>query len=480
VSPASPQAFSDVRLRALVVTSDATPVAAVEPVVLALEAADLCVRLVDVGRGAAARGPLDRVVRAVVGEAGERRLLRALGAQPPEVTLAFDPIGAAALAAARDAERSLAPVIAVVPELTPDQGWAAARADRYLTFDDAAAVALSDDGAAGERILAVGPIASRRFAAAASEARAGLRERFKLRTGGVVLVDVSGFGYESTQTIALQMALGGANMTTLFDAGADRDAATALRRQVPTLDMPAKLFGRTDDAPALWRAADVIVARPTVRAVARALLLGARFVALLPDGPQEERLAEAVVERGVGAIAKTALLLSSTLAEVLAGKGDIREWAGRDGAKNVADISVVVGEDRAGVLDEARAAKRQGERAQVARAAAVRAETAARGEAEARLTAEAGGLEDLSGGSDFGGAGTGPAAGAGSSAGASPRANPQPTVDEMLAELKRRGDVEPDRSRGKKPAGKGRAPGTLDDELAALKRKMGPKKSKKP
>lgn len=386
-------------VRVLVVTSDAAPPESVEPVVRAMDKAGIEVALVDAGRAGT--------------RVATRRILRGLLTEPPEVAFAFDPASTRSLCVARDEGRSMAPVVGVMPELSPRDGWSDTSADRYLTMDDSAAVALTDTGVVGERVIAIGPIGSRRFAETVSMSRSELRAQFKLETPRVVLVEVSGLGYETTQQVALQLGLIGHSVTTLFDAGTDREAATALRRQVPTLGMRAKLFGRSDDAPRYWRMANLVVARPTLRAVSHALLLGARFVSLAPEGERQEKLAMALEDRGIAATAKTMLLTSSAIEQVLASSGNIKAYAGRNGARIAADVARVIAADREGVLAETR------EAAEAAKAAAREAREAeqfvaeASARAEAKVTAPPSELEDLGGGDLFDLGGGGPSAGAG-------------------------------------------------------------------
>ncbi len=393
----APGASAAAKLRALVVTSDSAPAEIVEPVCRAIEQGGMELCLVDVGRAGRRRGTFDRVLRSVVGEIAERRLLRGLLTTPPEVTIAFDPASVVALSSARDDGQSLAPVVAVVPTLAPDAAWGGTDADRYLTVDDSTAVALSDMGIDGTRAIATGPIGSRRFADVTKLRRSELRDKFKLKTNTVVLCSVEGFDYETTQQLALQLALAGRSMTTLFDCGTDAQAATALRRQVPTLDMRAKLFGRTDDAASLWRCANIVVSRPTPRAVFHALLLGARFVALSPEGEAQLALAKALEERGIGTIANTPLLLSSALAAAAETTGNIKAYAGRNGARIIADVVRVVADDRAGVLDESRGDKQAKARRESEREAASAFAADAQAAADARVTAAPSGLEDLGG-----------------------------------------------------------------------------------
>jgi hypothetical protein len=388
-------------LRVLAVTSDAAPAETVEPVCRAIEAAGMELCLVDVGRvGGEGTGALSRAIRSVLGEIAERRLLRGLLTSPPEVTIGFDPVSVSALTAAREHRKSLAAVVAVVPELTPRRGWVRTDADRYLTIDDSAAVALSDLGLDGTRIIAVGPVGSRRFAEVASRDRAELRRQYRLKTDRVVIAEVAGMGYDGAQNLALQLALLGSDLTTLFDCGDDTEAATALRRHVPGLGMKAKLFGRTDEAPTLWRCADFVIARPSLRSVSHALLVGARFVALAPQGSAEQKLAEAVEQRGVGAIAPTALLAGAAVDAAGRARGNLKAYTGRNGARIIADVAQIVGADREAVLAEVRSAVADAARGKAEHKAAQRFTADARAAAEARMNRAAGDLEDLGGDED--------------------------------------------------------------------------------
>src|SRR5690606_21999573 len=213
----------------LLVTSAGAPAGSVVPVLAAVEAAGLRVRAIDVGRaGIRSDNPLDKVVQALAGELAERRLMRELAAHPPDVTMAFDPATATALGLVRDDAAYPAPVLAVVAELQPDPGWAAADADRYLAIDDEAAVALAEQGVEKERIVTIGPLCEHPFADVAHTERNLIRAQHRLASGApVVVVDVAGFGYESTAQIAMQLSLVAGNATFLFDAGSNADAAAA-------------------------------------------------------------------------------------------------------------------------------------------------------------------------------------------------------------------------------------------------------------
>jgi hypothetical protein len=376
----------------LLVTSAGAPAGGVTPTLAALEAAGLQVRAIDVGRaGARPDGALDKVLQALAGEVAERRLLRELNAHPPDVTIAFDPATAAALSVVRDEGTHAAPVVAMIAELQPDPSWAATDADRFLTVDEEAAVELAEHGVEGDRIIPVGPLCEWAFVEAAKESREALRQRYRIEASGpVVMVQVEGFGYESSSQIALQLSLVAGSATYLFDAGDDADAATALRRQVPTLDMRAKLFGRTADAARYWRCADVIVARPTPASIARSMVLGGRMVSFMPEGREGTQLAKAMEARGLGTTAGSILLLSSAIEPLLGRASRSDERVGMDGAANVADIAWIIGAERREILAERRASATSSTRARIEAAAGA-------AEAAAHATAAAGGLEDLGG-----------------------------------------------------------------------------------
>ncbi len=379
----------------LVVTSSGASSAAVVPVLAAIEAAGLRVRAIDLGGvGGGGGGVADRVRRALLGEGAERRLKKELELSTPDAAVVFDPHAAQALTVARDQMPTVAgsapPVIGVVAELEPAGAWAQTDCDRFVAVDELAAVALADAGVEGDRILVVGAIGERIFAEAGAQDRAALRARFKL-AGKLALVEVAGLGAEATGSLALQLSLldGGESITFLFDAAGDPDAAAVLRRQVPALGLKAKLFGATADAALLWRAADLIVARPRPETLARVLLVGGKLVALVDDTLEgAARNAAALEARKRAIAAKGLLLLASALESAF---GGVPHPPTADGADMIADIVAAVAADKRGVIDERRVA------AQAATRDRVRAATSA-AQAVAAAAAMPGELEDLSGG----------------------------------------------------------------------------------
>ena len=374
----------------LIVTSAGAPAAAVVPVLAAIEAAGMRVRAIDVGAaGGGGVGVADRVRRALLGEGAERRLRKELEVSPPDAAVVFDPYAALALTVARDQVQNPAPVIAVVGDLEPAAAWAETDADRFVTVDELAAVALADAGVEGERILIVGAIGERAFAEAGQEDRTSLRSRHKL-SGKVALIEAAGLGPELVGQLALQLSLldGGDSITWLFDAADDIEAAAVLRRQVPSLGLRAKLFGATPDAARFWRAADVIIARPRHEAVSRVLLVGGKLIALVDDNVAGSARAAAALETRKRAIAaKGLLLLSAALDSAFGGTPPSPT---PDGGDNIADIVAAVAADKRGVIDERRAAAQAATRERV-RTASAAATTVA------QSASAAGDLEDLGG-----------------------------------------------------------------------------------
>src|SRR5262249_11097185 len=145
--------------------------------------------------------------------------------------------------------------------------------------------------------------------------------------------------------------------------------------------MRAKLFGHTADAPLLWRAADVVVARARPGAVARVLAVGARMIAFAPDDGAGRALVAALEARRIGVGAQGPLMVSGALEGLLAAARSAaaaggERLEGEDGAAHCADVAWVVGRARVEIMAEQRAADRAetGARVEAAAAAARAAE----------------------------------------------------------------------------------------------------------
>jgi UDP-N-acetylglucosamine:LPS N-acetylglucosamine transferase len=348
--------------KCLAAESRAAPVELTRAVVAALGADEVTVTRVDLGKMGTTGSRLGRVVQALIGEVEAGRLLREAKSVVPDVAIAFDPGALAALALIRERNVAETAVVGVVPELAPDRAWGSA-ADRYLAIDDEAAVLLEDHGVDGARVLVVGPIVPHAVAEAATQDRAALRTEHKVPSDvPVVVVDAAGLEADTVGQLLLQLSLLGRGVFVLFDTGSNVAAADVVRRQVPTYGIRGKLFGDTPRAPRLWRTADLVLARPTAKAIHAALALGCPLIALEPKGDAEQREANALVERGLGAVATQLVFVSSALEPYLKQPRRLAEQAARvaalargDGAARVARIVVDVAKRKQQVIEESAA-----------------------------------------------------------------------------------------------------------------------------
>jgi hypothetical protein len=374
----------------LVLTSSGADASVVTPVLAALQAGGVTLRALDGGHiGGEGGGAIDWVMRAIGGDVLEHQLSKELETFRPDAVVCFEARAARAACELRDKSLRPFPVLAVVNDLAPSAAWSQSAADRYFVVDDEAAVQLEDHGVVGHRILPVGCIGEYSFAEAGALDRKSLRKRFGL-ANRVVLVEVEGLGAEQSGQLALQLSLVSGDVTFLFDAGDDTDAAAALRVQVPILDMKAKLFGRTGEAPLLWRTADVVIAKATESSVGRAMAVGAKMVCLSPTSGDEAHRSNALEERKQGAIATNALMVGSALERLLASGAPGFEGAGIDGAAVVADAAWLIGTQRLDVVEERQAAQSAGRKADIEDASEYAAWAA-------KAATPAGALEDLGG-----------------------------------------------------------------------------------
>jgi UDP-N-acetylglucosamine:LPS N-acetylglucosamine transferase len=371
----------------LIVTSAGAGPAAVVPVLAALEVAGVKARAVDIGgAGGGGAGVSDRFRRAILGETAQRKLRREVNAMPPDVALVFDPHAGLAMTVVRDETLLAMPVVAVVSDLAPGPAWAQTDADRFLVVDDYAAFALAQHGVESERIVVVGAFGPYVFSASGQRSPSDIRQTFKLGQR-VVLVVIAGMPPEQVGQLLLQLSLlsDTADVLFLFDAGADIDSAAVVRKQVPSLGLRGKLFGASADAPLFWRAAQTIVAKPTIEVISCASLVGVPLLALCETAHHQE-LGGALQQRGRGITAASTLLLSGALESML--RHPVLTPL-PDAASITADAVVTIAAQKREVVEERRGAVagqvRERVRA-VNRAAAVNAGT----------STPAGGLEDVS------------------------------------------------------------------------------------
>ncbi len=375
----------------LVLSSAGCDTTVVTSVLAALQAVGSKLSAFDAGRlGGEKGGAVEWVMRHLSGEIEERRLEREIDSKRPDLVVCFEVGPALVLCELRNKAARPFPVVAVVSDLAPSAAWAQCEVDRYFVCDDEAAVLLEDHGVPGHAIVVVGSIGELRYAQAGATSQEALKKRFGLASR-VALVEVDGFGAEKSSQMALQLSLTSADLMYLFAAGADTEAAAALRAQVPVLGIRAKLFGNTEDAPLLWRCADVIVAKPSAQAIARASAVGAAMVCYSPRDGAETRRANALEERGRGAIAANSLMIGPALERMLATSPRDNGLVGMDGAAIVADAAWLLAAQRQEIIDE------RGQVASAHRRSDVEsAEEFAHWAAQA--STPAGALEDLGGG----------------------------------------------------------------------------------
>ena len=224
-----------------------------------------CARSTSAPRAAAAAASTDRVRRALLGEGAERKLRRELEISPPDAAVVFDPHAALALTVARDQ---------VDEPGAGDRRRRRARAGRGVGADRRRSVRRGRRARGGRarRRRRRGRSHPRRRRDRRARVRRGRRAGSRARcargsssSGKVALVEVAGLGAELTGQLALQLSLldGGDAITFLFDAARRRRGR---RRAAPpgpdARPARASCSARPPTRALLWRAADVIVARP--------------------------------------------------------------------------------------------------------------------------------------------------------------------------------------------------------------------------
>lgn len=373
--------------KVLVVTSALAPTHSVMCVVAALHCRDVELLVIDSGvKKDSWEGAIEQVFRTLVGDSPKKKIHNVSRKFSPDVVICFEPTSGQLLTEQRT-QGGGAPVIGVVsgPEVHPH--WSRCPADRFVVADDLAAIQLEDSGVDGHRIIPIGYFCEVEFSEWGKKPKASVKQRFSV-SGRVVVVEVDRFGFEQTSSLVNQLGLiGNSNVTYLFDAGKDKDAATALRARVPATGLKAKLFGATGNTPAYWRSADVIVARPTLEAISRANVVGAKFVALMPESERQRRLSAAACQRNHTALAATFLMIPTAIEQV----AKVRRGSSRDAAGNLADIAWQLGQERNAVLEERRSQQREDSERKVADSKFAKKQLE-------RMTAAAGDLEDLGGG----------------------------------------------------------------------------------
>lgn len=154
----------------------------------------------------------------------------------------------------------------------------------------------------------------------------GLHER-------VVVVPVQILDALGPTPVLVQLGLAAPPVSFVFDVGLDVEAAEALRRIVPEHGLDAALVAcdpadpaATPAAPAIYGAADLVLALPRSPVAEFALAAGAGVVALVDkDDPREARWGESLRRQGVGLVCRGLPSLAVAIDEGLSRAADLAQ-----------------------------------------------------------------------------------------------------------------------------------------------------------
>ena len=169
--------------------------------------------------------------------------------------------------------------VGLVGALVPPSVWAGARADAWISPDDAALQRVQHAGAASAATHLAGPPVPPSYVRELD--RDTLRAEFGFGQATVVLCDVVGMSAEAIDRTLMQVSLAG-ELTVLFYYGTDRGAADALRQAAAAHGVTADMFGRIEAIEEVVTSADVVVVGAGNPAVANYLMLERPVVALDP------------------------------------------------------------------------------------------------------------------------------------------------------------------------------------------------------
>jgi hypothetical protein len=175
----------------------------------------------------------------------------------------------------------------------------------------------------------------------------------------VVLTVCDGLEPEVLSGALFQLGMIGERATLLFDVARHETAADLLRRRAGLYGVRAQIFGKVNDAPQLWAASTIVVARPHDYVEQRALALRLPLCALA-FGREEQETGRIWVERGIGRVATSVATLGAELELLLepAGLARAQQKIGaiskRSAALEIARLVAQVRADSERVLGEVR------------------------------------------------------------------------------------------------------------------------------
>ncbi len=319
-------------------TASAEPVS-IAPVLASLHALDLVVRVVD-STSLEQEGAVTKIWQTLTGDTAKDKIDSELRATSPRVVMSTSAEVCHTVFAQVPATTVR---VAFVTDWQPSLAWANVVADRYFTMDEHAAVALQSLGVAGGSIVPLGVFCELAFVKTREIKRQVLRQRFGLATSKVVTIEVEKLSREEIRQVATELASAGLpDVTYLFDAGDDENAAAAVRTCIPKVSLRAKLFGASSDAPLYWRASDVICGNATSHTVSRAVATGAKFVSFSGNVGGAAERALSLAPRKMGMSIHDMTELSAAITRALRLPAATPKSLAKDGARNLAESMVVL------------------------------------------------------------------------------------------------------------------------------------------
>jgi hypothetical protein len=227
-------------------------------------------------------------------------LLKSAAGQGLAAIVALDSLAARVVGRWRRRHDLVAPLVGVVGDAWIDRRWADSGVDRLVVLDEPEAAEALGIGFSSESVVPLGLPICGRFFLAAKEHQLTLRQRFHLpEDQSVVLITIADLEAELS-SLVFQLGLLVDSTTVLIDVGSQTSAGTELRKYADAYHVHAQVFGKTDDVALLWAAADLIVGRPRLPVVQRALAIGRPMLMLLPRGSAEEARSDYIHRRGLG------------------------------------------------------------------------------------------------------------------------------------------------------------------------------------
>jgi UDP-N-acetylglucosamine:LPS N-acetylglucosamine transferase len=242
-----------------------------------------------------------RLEAAVVSTLGWPAVQERLSGRSPRVVVALDPVSAAAVDVWRGKGLLRAPLVGVVNGLYMDPAWARTAVDRLAVADEIQAEEALDLGLPPECLVPVGVPVCGGFSSPSYDERDQYRQRFGLPADRPVVLTVThGLELDQLSGVLFQLSMLADRMALMFDVAKDDDGADLLRRRARLYEVPARMFGKVEEAGELWAASDVVLARPHLYVEQRVVPQRIPLICLHPQGELERKRARVYSQRGIG------------------------------------------------------------------------------------------------------------------------------------------------------------------------------------